>query len=72
MSDDRPPSEAALWSYEGHRRRQIRRGLELSPAERLRWLETAMQEMRSLLGRAKGRSVSSPTDDPEDRRDPTG
>ena len=39
--------------FEGHRRRQIRRGLQLSPAERLRWLEGTMEELRRLLGRAR-------------------
>lgn len=39
--------------YEGHRRRQARLGLRLSPAERLRWLEETLQELRGLLGRAR-------------------
>lgn len=39
--------------FKGHRRRQARRGLHLSPAERLRWLEETMEELRSLLGRAR-------------------
>lgn len=38
--------------FEGHRRRQARLGLHLSPAERLRWLEETMDELRRLLGRA--------------------
>ena len=40
--------------FEGHRRRQARLGLQLSPAERLRWLEETMDELRRLLGRARG------------------
>lgn len=48
-----PGSEADYsWSHESNRRRQVRRGLELSAVERLRWLETTMAEMASLLGRA--------------------
>ena len=39
--------------FEGNRRRQARLGLQLSPAERLRWLEETMDELRRLLGRAR-------------------
>lgn len=39
--------------FEGHSRRQARRGLTLSPAERLKWLERTMDELRDLLGRAR-------------------
>lgn len=39
--------------FDGHRRRQARLGLQLSPAERLRWLEETMDELRRLLGRAR-------------------
>lgn len=47
------------WGFEGHRRRQARLGLGLSPAERLRWLEESMEELRKLVGRARqGRPVS--------------
>ncbi|MFP3939510.1 MAG: hypothetical protein ACLF0P_04330 [Thermoanaerobaculia bacterium] len=59
MSDERkgePPSpEGHDWSYEEHRRRQTRRGLEMTPAERLRWLEQTMAELRELEGRARRR-----------------
>ena len=45
--------------FEGHRRRQARLGLDLSPAERLRWLEETMEELRDLVGRARrGRPIS--------------
>lgn len=44
--------------FDGHGRRQARTGLLLTPAERLRWLETTMEEMRRLLGRARqGRPI---------------
>ena len=46
--------EGYEWDYEGHRRRQARRGLAMTPAERLRWLEETTEEMRKLLGRARG------------------
>lgn len=39
--------------FDGHWRRQVRLGLALTPAERLRWLEQAMEEMRPLVGRAR-------------------
>lgn len=47
------------WTFEAHRRRQVRLGLQLSPAERLRWLEQSMEELRKLVGRARhGRPVT--------------
>lgn len=50
---DELSEEELAWSWEANRRRQIRRGLELTPAERLRWLETTLTEARQLLGRAR-------------------
>lgn len=55
MSSSR--SNPYQWSYEAHRRRQARRGLELSPAERLRWLESAMEELHALTGLAERPTV---------------
>ncbi|MCZ7626087.1 MAG: hypothetical protein C3F12_12445 [Candidatus Methylomirabilota bacterium] len=53
-------TEDLEWDFEGHRRRQVRLGLQLSPAERLRWLEQSMEELRKLVGRARhGRPVTS-------------
>ena len=49
---DPVPSEDHEWSFEDHRRRQTRRGLEMTPAERLRWLEETMEELREIQGRA--------------------
>jgi hypothetical protein len=43
--------------YEGHLRRQARLGLEMTPAQRLHWLETKLAEMRALLGKARPDSV---------------
>ena len=40
--------------FEAHRRAQIRRGLLLTPAERLRWLEETMATLRRWTGRARG------------------
>lgn len=46
------------WTYEEHQRRQARRGLEMTPAERLRWLEETMAELREIQGLA---NRASPT-----------
>lgn len=52
-------AEDLNWDFETHRRRQVRLGLGLSPAERLRWLEQSMEELRKLAGRARqGRPVT--------------
>ena len=64
MSDQQPAGSSARlrdldWSFEEHRRRQARLGLGLSPAERLRWLEESMEDLRKLVGRARrGRPVT--------------
>ena len=50
---DELPDEELAWSWQAHRRRQIRRGLELTPAQRLRWLETTLAQARRILGRAR-------------------
>jgi hypothetical protein len=39
--------------FDGHWRRQVRLGLALTPAQRLRWLERTMEELRPLVGRAR-------------------
>lgn len=39
--------------FEAHRLQQVRMGLRLTPAERLRWLERTMEELSRVLGRAK-------------------
>jgi hypothetical protein len=43
------------WTCEEHRRRQTRRELEMTPAERLRWLEETMAELRAIQGHAASR-----------------
>ncbi|MEO8035319.1 MAG: hypothetical protein ABI837_12865 [Acidobacteriota bacterium] len=57
MSDEPEGSSAEFpgfdGSFEGARRRQVLLGLGLEPAERLRWLERTMAELRSLQGRAR-------------------
>ncbi len=41
------------WSHEDTRRRQIRAGLLMTPAERLAWLEEMLDELLQLVGRAR-------------------
>jgi hypothetical protein len=66
MPDTRPargPEDTGEFDrgFDGHRRRQARLGLQLSPAERLRWLEETMDELRRLLGRARRRDLGHPS-----------
>jgi hypothetical protein len=64
MNNERPVSlskrvEDLDWDLEGHRRRQARLGLGLSPAERLRWLDQSMEDLRKLVGLARqGRPIT--------------
>jgi hypothetical protein len=53
-----PQGQPERWSFEGNRRRQLRMGLELTPVERLRWLEETVEEILPWVGRARlGRPV---------------
>jgi hypothetical protein len=55
-TEDRSPRDPDTGfdrGFDGHARRQARMGLRLTPAERLRWLERTMEELRRLVGRAK-------------------
>jgi hypothetical protein len=55
----RPPApnpadrDEITWDFEGARRHHIRLGLQMTPAERLRWLEETVNEMRQLQGLAR-------------------
>jgi hypothetical protein len=51
----RDPGPEHCWDigWEGHHRRQAALGLSISPAERLRWLEETMVELRRLVGLAR-------------------
>ena len=63
QSDSQSGSGEFDRGFEGHSRRQARLGLKLTPAERLRWLEQTMDELRGLLGRARqGRPINPKTD----------
>ena len=54
-SPGRPKENDFDWTEAGHRRRQARAGLSMTPAERLRWLEETVACMRRILGRARRR-----------------
>jgi hypothetical protein len=65
MPEDKDPfarntDSPAPWTFEGNRALQIRMGLEMTPAERLRWLEASVEELLPWVGRARlGRPVKS-------------
>ena len=61
--DTRPGADEFDRSFEGHSRRQARLGLTLTPAERLRWLEQTMEELRGLVGRARQGRPNKPKPD---------
>lgn len=46
--------------FDGHRRAQVRLGLRLTPAARLRWLEETMQTLERWRGRARRPEGSRP------------
>ena len=50
---ERRQEEETTWDYAGTRRHHIRLGLRMTPAERLRWLEETVDEMRQLQGLAR-------------------
>ena len=55
--------------FEGHARRQARLGLQLTPAERLHWLEQTMEELRCVVGLARrGRALRPPSANGMDRK----
>lgn len=53
MTDQTQPSKDFGWSHEETRRRQIQTGAQMTPAERLAWLEEMLDELLPLLGRAR-------------------
>jgi hypothetical protein len=55
---EEPVDKRDDWSFAGARRQHLQRGLRLTPAERLRWLEETVDEMRRLQGLARqGRPI---------------
>lgn len=60
MTEIRTDLKGNTWDFDGTRRHHIRLGLRLTPAERLRWLEETVNEMRRLQGLARqGRKVEA-------------
>ena len=53
MTDQGRPSTGYGWSHEETRRRQIQAGAQMTPAERLSWLEEILDELLPLVGRAR-------------------
>jgi hypothetical protein len=49
----RASQEEIAWDFEGTRRHHLRLGLQMTPLERLRWLEATVEEMRQLQGLAR-------------------
>jgi hypothetical protein len=52
--------EEITWDFEGARRHHIRLGLQMTPVERLRWLEDTVEEMRQLQGLARKSQALGP------------
>jgi hypothetical protein len=50
-------------SWDETRRRQARLGLDMTPAERLRWLEETLDEMRRLQGLARASREDEPSNE---------
>ena len=53
MSKRRTPEDGFGWTFDETRRRQMRAGLAMTPAERLKWLEEMLDELLPLVGRAR-------------------
>jgi hypothetical protein len=53
MSDPERDTPRLQWSHIETRRRQIRAGLQMTPAERMAWLEEMLDELLPLVGRAR-------------------
>lgn len=43
------------WSHADTRQRQVRAGVQMTPAERLAWLEEMLDELLPLVGRARAK-----------------
>lgn len=53
MNEPNPTPLRLEWSQSETRLRQERAGLEMSPAERLAWLDEMLDELLPLVGRAR-------------------
>lgn len=59
LDPNRAGPKEITWDFEGTRRHHIRLGLQMTPAERLRWLEDTVEEMRQLEGLARKSRLSA-------------
>jgi hypothetical protein len=59
MGERRPVQGNFGWTFEETRRRQMRAGLAMTPAERLAWLESMLDELLPLVGRGRLREEKS-------------
>jgi hypothetical protein len=64
------PGDLRAAAWKAQRRRQARVGLELTPAERLRWLEDALETLRRWCGRARDAGRVGGSGPAEDRAAP--
>lgn len=64
--------DAFGWTFEATRRRQALLGLQLTPAERLQWLETTLAQLLPLAERARAASTGSTQSDAQNRGDDAG
>lgn len=53
MTDQGQAPTGLDWSHADTRRRQMNAGVEMTPAERLAWLEEMLDELLPLVGRAR-------------------
>lgn len=68
MPQEKTPGPQEPWTFAANRSLMIRKGLELTPAQRLRWLEETVEELLPWVGRARlGRTVQeAPAAEKED------
>ena len=62
MADREDPKRFG-WTHAETRQRQIRAGLQMTPAERLAWLEETLDELLPLVGRARAVSRTRENDE---------
>ena len=53
MSQEKTSGQQEPWTFAANRSLMIRKGLELTQAERLRWLEDTVEELLPWVGRAR-------------------
>jgi hypothetical protein len=64
MSDSGRPAVEPEWTRDATWSRQRRLGLQMTPAQRLAWLEEMLDELLPLVGRAKHAAPPRDSADP--------